>query len=360
MADKKISDLTTISAFDTAMFIQIVDPSLAVSAQNQKFTIAQLDARYPAVTLAGSLDYITISGQVITRNAIDLSTDVTGALATGTIPAAQVTAGTFGTGAYVFDNSVSGITTLTATALGGTLSTAAQPNVTSLGTLTSLQVDSVNINGNTIQASTGNLVLEATEDATRDIVLNASDGVLPAGTSKLLGKSTNVWNEVWTNDLPGTPDFQSGLTLVGDSDILNKYEINVLFTPEVADAQSAGNTAAGTFQGSYSKIGRFCFVNIKLNNIDTTGMTGANNLWIRNLPFVSSDGNSNDQFLTCDLDTVNLTANTGGVAFQIEDAAQEGRISMTVDNAVDVRVNVNDLSSGVSDIEITGIYITSS
>lgn len=32
------------------------------------------------VTLAGSLDYITISGQVITRNAIDLTTDVTGAL----------------------------------------------------------------------------------------------------------------------------------------------------------------------------------------------------------------------------------------------------------------------------------------
>ena len=32
------------------------------------------------VTLAGSLDYITISGQVITRNAIDLATDVTGTL----------------------------------------------------------------------------------------------------------------------------------------------------------------------------------------------------------------------------------------------------------------------------------------
>ena len=32
------------------------------------------------VSLAGSLDYITISGQVITRNAIDLTTDVTGAL----------------------------------------------------------------------------------------------------------------------------------------------------------------------------------------------------------------------------------------------------------------------------------------
>jgi hypothetical protein len=37
------------------------------------------------VTLAGSLDYITISGQTITRNAIDLATDVT-----GTLPAASV------------------------------------------------------------------------------------------------------------------------------------------------------------------------------------------------------------------------------------------------------------------------------
>ncbi len=32
------------------------------------------------VTLAGSLDYITISGQVITRNAVDLTTDITGTL----------------------------------------------------------------------------------------------------------------------------------------------------------------------------------------------------------------------------------------------------------------------------------------
>ena len=37
------------------------------------------------VTLAGSLDYITISGQTITRNAIDLAADVT-----GTLPAASV------------------------------------------------------------------------------------------------------------------------------------------------------------------------------------------------------------------------------------------------------------------------------
>jgi hypothetical protein len=43
------------------------------------------------VTLAGTPDYITLVGQVLTRNAVDLSTDVTGALATGTVPWSQLT-----------------------------------------------------------------------------------------------------------------------------------------------------------------------------------------------------------------------------------------------------------------------------
>ena len=55
-----------------------------------------------------------------------------------TIGASQVTAGTFGTGAYVFDNTVSGITTLTATTLAGTLSTATQNSVTTMTGLTTI------------------------------------------------------------------------------------------------------------------------------------------------------------------------------------------------------------------------------
>ena len=42
---------------------------------------------HAAVTLAGSLGYLTISGQEITRNAIDLTTDVTGVLPSANLDA---------------------------------------------------------------------------------------------------------------------------------------------------------------------------------------------------------------------------------------------------------------------------------
>nr|BDD47669.1 hypothetical protein 18 [bacterium] len=46
---------------------------------------ANTSARHDAVTLAGSYNYITLSGQQITRGQIDLTTDVTGALPDGNI-----------------------------------------------------------------------------------------------------------------------------------------------------------------------------------------------------------------------------------------------------------------------------------
>ena len=58
------------------------------------------------VSLAGTPDYLTLVGQVLTRNAIDLSTDVTGALATGTVPWSQLTSvpSTFAPDAHTVDS----------------------------------------------------------------------------------------------------------------------------------------------------------------------------------------------------------------------------------------------------------------
>jgi hypothetical protein len=67
---------TTISAFGASL---VDDISPAVARTTLGVDAAGTD-NSTNVTLAGSLDYLTLSGQEITRNAIDLTTDVTGDL----------------------------------------------------------------------------------------------------------------------------------------------------------------------------------------------------------------------------------------------------------------------------------------
>jgi hypothetical protein len=68
------------------------------------------------------------------------------------------------------------------------------------------------------------------------------------------------------------------------SELLNDYEEGT-WTPILADASTAGNTATGTFSGFYTKIGRLVTLQATCGTITTTGMTGANTLYIRGLPF---------------------------------------------------------------------------
>ncbi len=127
------------------------------------FTVAQLstalsDASISGnnngdVTLAGTPDYITISGQEITRNAIDLANHVTGTLPVGSV--STITLGTNTAGNYV--STITGGTGITSTGatsgegIAHSLSVdAAQTQITSVGTLTSLTVDDVAIDGKII------------------------------------------------------------------------------------------------------------------------------------------------------------------------------------------------------------------
>ena len=112
------------------------------------FTVAQLstalsDASISGnnngdVTLAGTPDYITISGQEITRNAIDLANDVTGTLPVGSV--STITLGTNTTGNYVATiTGGTGITSTGATTGEGiahSLSVdASQTQITAIGTI---------------------------------------------------------------------------------------------------------------------------------------------------------------------------------------------------------------------------------
>ena len=172
------------------------------------------------VTLAGSLDYLTISGQAITRNAIDLTTDVTGALpvanggtgatsasaartalgvdAAGTDNSTDVTLATV-TGNYL---SISGQAITAGTvpvALGGTGSTTASAARSALGvdaagtdnstavTLASVTGNYLTLSNQEITAGTVPVTLGGTGSTTASAARTAL-GVDAAGTDN----STNV------------------------------------------------------------------------------------------------------------------------------------------------------------------------
>ena len=87
--------------------------------------------------------------------------------------------------------------------------------------------------------------------------------------------------------------FLSGGAYLGGTAAANKlddYEEGT-WTPEIADATTGGNTGTYTNNGCfYTKIGRAVYIHINISAISTTGMTGSNTFYIRNLPFTSKGG----------------------------------------------------------------------
>ncbi len=67
---------------------------------------------------------------------------------------------------------------------------------------------------------------------------------------------------------------------------------DVSFIPALADAASGGNEAtAGTANGRYVQDGRLCLLKIRFVNIDTTGLTAGNDVFITGLPIESALSN---------------------------------------------------------------------
>lgn len=143
------------------------------------------------VTLAGSLDYITISGQVITRNAIDLSTDVTGSL-----PNASVSGlGTLATlsevnAATIADNSV-GAAELNVSG-NGTSGQALVSDGDGTFTWSTIAVTDNDVNVANLTARLPQITESVTIGDATDVTVTTSGGLVVTGDLTVNGTTTTV------------------------------------------------------------------------------------------------------------------------------------------------------------------------
>jgi hypothetical protein len=168
-----IDDNTTVNGSLTATTL---GGTLSTAAQTNITSVGTLSSL--AVSGSTSLDGVTINDNEVsaTRTNDDLVLSPSG------------------TGQVVVNGNIS------ATNVAGTLTTAAQPNITSLGTLSSLQTDNININGNTISTTSGNLTLSNLTSVSVDDI-NFADNVIKATASNAnLELEANGTGNVSVND----------------------------------------------------------------------------------------------------------------------------------------------------------------
>jgi hypothetical protein len=158
---------------------------------------------------------------------------------------------------------VTSLTTVCATNFAGTLATAAQTNVTSLGTLTALTVDNICLNGATIGH---------TSDT--DLI------TLAAGSVTIAGNVTGA-TAICTTNLNASSVYIGGTTSANQ---LDNY-VEGTFTP--AYTAGVGSITLSTAEGYYTRIGNLIYVTIKMIASSISSPSGT--LVISGLPITSAN-----------------------------------------------------------------------
>jgi len=204
-ANVTTAELNIIDGGTSATSITVVDGDRFV--MNDGGTMIQVAASN-LKTYFGSVT----GGTAITTLDIDGATDIGGALVDADL--------------FIIDDGAGGTNRKTAASrlltytMAGTLSAAAQTNITSLGTLTALTVDNLGVNGNTITANSGalNLTPASGSAIVLDGTINVDAGVVTGATSitstAFVGNLTGNSAGVHTGNVTGTADVATLATTV--------------------------------------------------------------------------------------------------------------------------------------------------
>jgi hypothetical protein len=138
------------------------------------------------------------------------------------------------------------------------------------------------------------------------------------------------------------------------SELLDDYEEGT-WTPVLSDAASGGNNSpTAATSAIYTKVGRLVTVQCFIVNIDTTGMTGGNDLFITGFPFTAASLASSSFFVGSII--MQVTAFSGNLAPFILDNTTYGRIAETQTGAIADFTTVADLTSAQADFYLTITY----
>ena len=332
-------------------------------------TLAWVDQS--SVTLAGSLNYLTISGQTITQNAIDLATDTTGTLAiasggTGatSASAARTALSAAASGANSDITSLTGLTTDLTVAQGGTGASTFTANgvlvgngtgaVTATAVGTSGQILTSNGAGSapTFQDAAGGGATDI--DGLSDGVTNSSGGTVGLGTEALanddgsanqntaLGyQALRTTNSNFANTAVG---YQAGYALTGtgdtnygrDSSLFGASAGRVLTTGRGNTAFGAGALDGATTPDNNAAFGREAggSVTTGASNVFVgpdagyTTTTGSNNIILGNSVEASSATVSNEITLgNSSVDKFRIP----GINFTVKDSTATENYVLTVD-----------------------------
>jgi hypothetical protein len=186
-------------------------------------------------------------------------------------------------------------------------------------------------------------------DANNSILIPMDGSGVNSNGAMDLGTSTTNFRDIY---LSGGVVFGSTGGSV-TSKTLDDYEEGT-FTPVVRDASSGGNTASSYLvaTGRYTKVGRMVHATINFVNIDTTGMTSGNSVYITGLPFtaVNSFG-----YPTVPVNVSAVSSANGYVRGSVFYNASHLSLSegTTTGGAA---LTVSDLTSGDADIYINFSY----
>jgi hypothetical protein len=140
----------------------------------------------------------------------------------------------------------------------------------------------------------------------------------------------------------------------GTSELFDDYEEGT-WTPVISDAQSGGNLGSAAITDAvYTKIGRTVVLSASLTNIDTTGMTGTNVLYIQGLPFTSAAGTY--AVGNVKVDTVTFPGSRTYIYCQVGGGNSYLNFQVGASAVAEDNVDAQHISSGVSDIQFSITY----